>query len=153
VRSAESFADAFTAAFARLQVRIESACRGRPESERPARVTAAIRAALDFAAADPVAAQILTNEALAEGREGFARYDRMIAHFAADLRCGRELSPEGELLPELTEKMMIGGVASLIAQRLDAGRNAELPALAAEAIQFVLTPYLGTEEARRVAGA
>jgi hypothetical protein len=45
---------------------------------------------------------------------------------------------------------MAGGVAMLVAQRLDRGAASELPALAPEAIQFVLTPYLGAAEARRV---
>jgi hypothetical protein len=114
-------------------------------------VAAGIRAALAFATDDPVAAQRLTNDALAEGREGFLEYDRMIEEFGERLLPGRELRPEGDLLPELTEKMMIGGLATLIAQRLDFGRHVELPTLAPEAIQFVLTPYLGAEEARGVA--
>ncbi|HEY8810551.1 MAG TPA: hypothetical protein VIM28_11085, partial [Solirubrobacterales bacterium] len=101
--------------------------------------------------ADPVAAGVLTNEAIAAGRDGFARYDRMIEHFADALRPGREESPDGAQLPEITEKTMAGGVAMLVAQRLSIGRHAELVALAPEAIQFVLTPYLGAEEARRVA--
>ncbi|HXV06331.1 MAG TPA: hypothetical protein VFP23_10555 [Solirubrobacterales bacterium] len=93
----------------------------------------------------------MINEALAEGRAGYARYDRMIAHFGEQLLPGRLLRPDGEHLPEITERAMAGGLAMLVAQRLDLGRAAELPALAAEAIQFVLTPYLGTEEARWLA--
>ena len=77
----------------------------------------------------------------------------MIAHFGERLLPGRALRPEGERLPEIVEKAMTGGIAMLIAQRLDTGREAELPAATAEAIQFVLTPYLGTEEARRIAAA
>lgn len=46
---------------------------------------------------------------------------------------------------------MIGGVATLVAQRLDTGTEEELPALASEAVQFVLTPYLGTAWAAEVA--
>ena len=48
---------------------------------------------------------------------------------------------------------MASGVAMLVAQRLDQDRQAELPAIAPEAIQFVLTPYIGIGEARRVAAA
>ena len=88
---------------------------------------------------------------MAGGKAGFARYDRMIDHFAAALRPGRAERPEGEWLPEITEKTMVGGVAMLIAQRLTFDRHAELPALAPEAIQFVLTPYLGAPDARQVA--
>jgi hypothetical protein len=146
----DDFANAFEAAFARLQIRVETACAA--EAEWPAQVAAGVRAALAFAAAHPASAQLLANEALAAGKEGYARYDRMIAHFAARLLPGRALRPEGDLLPEITERAMTGGLAMLIAQRLDLGRAAELPALAPEAIQFVLTPYLGAERARRVGG-
>jgi hypothetical protein len=75
----------------------------------------------------------------------------MIDHFAAGLLPGRDERPEGEQLPQITEKTMVGGVAMLVAQRLSFDRQAELPELAAEAIQFVLTPYLGTTEAKRAA--
>ncbi len=147
----DDFANAFERAFARLQIRVETACVG--EADWPAQVSAAIRAALEFAAADPVAAQVLTNEAMAGGKAGFARYDRMIENFAAGLLPGRAERAEGEWLPEITEKAMVGGLAMLVAKRLDFGRHAELPPLAPEAIQFVLTPYLGAAEARRIATA
>jgi hypothetical protein len=153
VRHPEGFANSFAAAFARLQIRIEHACLGERPSDWPAQVAAAIEVTLAFAAADPAAAQVLTNEAMAEGKTGFARYDRMIDHFAARLRRGRAERAEGKWLPEITEKALVGGLAMLIAQRLDMGREAELPALAPEAIQFVLTPYLGTDRAREVAAS
>jgi hypothetical protein len=145
----DDFANAFEAAFARLQISIETACAA--ESEWPDQVAAGVRAALRFAAADPGSAKVLTNDALAAGKEGYARYERMVAHFGERLLPGRALRPEGERLPEIVEKAMTGGLAMLIAQRLDLGREAELPAASAEAVQFVLTPYLGTEEARRIA--
>jgi len=146
----DDFASAFESAFARLQIRVETACAG--EVEWPSQVAAAVRAAFDFAAANPPVAATLTSDVLANGRAGYARYDRMLAHFGAQLRPGRALRAEGEWLPEITEKAMVGGLVTLVAQRVDTGREAELPALAAEAIQFVLTPYLGVEEARRIAG-
>lgn len=111
----------------------------------PSGVAASIRAALAFAARAPVAA----NEALANGREGYARYDGMLDHFAERLLPGRALRPEGQHLPAIIEKALVGGIAVLVAQRLD--QAGELPVLAPEAIQFVLTPYLGVVEARRVA--
>lgn len=117
----------------------------------PAQVAAAIREALAFAAADPAAARALTSDAMAAGREGYARYDRMIEYFGDRLLPGRVLRAANVDLPEITEKAMIGGLAMLIAQRLDRGRENELPSLAGEAIQFVLTPYVGVEEARRAA--
>ena len=144
----DDFASAFESAFARLQIRVETACAG--ETDWPAQVAAALRAALAFAASDIDSANALTSEVLANGSAGYARYDRMLNHFGEQLLPGRALRPEGEWLPEITEKAMVGGIVTLVAQRLDMGRAAELPGLAAEAIQFVLTPYLGTEEARRI---
>lgn len=145
----DDFAFAFDSAFAALQVRIESACA--IESEWPRRVAAGIRAAFEWTAAEPVAAQLLTNDALAGGSAGFERYERMIGYVAELLAPGRERASHGERLPEITERAMASGVAMLVAQRLSLGREAELPAIAGEAIQFVLTPYLGGAEARRVA--
>ncbi len=141
----------FATAFARLQVRIESACVA--EASWPAQVAAGIRAALAFAEAEPDVARVLTTDALAGGREGFIRYDRMISHLGEWLLPGRDLSPDGRDLPEITEKAMVGGVAMLVAQRVDLGRHTELSELIPEAIQFALTPYLGTAEARRVASS
>lgn len=145
----DDFADAFETALARLQVQIETACAA--EGEWPEQVAAGIHASLAFAAADPGEARVLTTGAMAEGKPGYARYDRMITHFAERLVPGRTLCAEGGRLPEITERAMVGGIAMLVAQRVDLGRAAELPALAGEATQFVLTPYLGTEEARRLA--
>jgi hypothetical protein len=148
-RQPDDFASAFEAAFAELQVRIESACLG--EVEWPEKAAAGIRAALGWAAAEPAAAGVLTNEALASGSEGFVRYERMVAYVAGLLRPGRAEAEHGERLPEITERAMASGVATLVAQRLSAGRQEELPELAVEATQFVLTPYLGTGEARKIA--
>src|SRR5260221_12724087 len=124
---------AFEPALARLQIRIETACGS--EAEWRAKVSAGIRAALAFAAADPAAAQILTNEAMAEGKAGFARYDRMIEHFAAALQPGRAERPEGGWLPEITAQTLVGGVAVLMAQRLNFDRPARLPATPPQPIQ------------------
>jgi hypothetical protein len=130
-------------------VRIESACAGAREWSEG--VAAGIRAAFDWAAAEPAAAELLTNDALAAGAAGFERYERMVAYVAELLAPGRTRAAHGDRLPEITERAMASGVAMLVAQRLSLGQAAALPALAGEATQFVLTPFLGATEARRVA--
>ena len=132
-----------------MQVRIELACA--TADEWPEQVAAGIRAAFDWVAAEPIAAQLLTNDALAGGSIGFERYERMVDYVAGLLEPGRARATHGQRLPEITERAMASGVAMLVAQRLSLGKQAELPAIAGEAIQFVLTPYLGSSEARRVA--
>ncbi len=148
-RQPDDFAVAFDSAFAALQVRVESACAA--AGGWPAAVAAGIRSAFDWAAEEPRAAQLLTNDALAGGSAGFERYERMIAYVAELLAPGREQAEHGERLPEITERAMASGVAMLVAQRLSMAREAELPSLTPEAVQFVLTPYLGSGEARKVA--
>jgi len=145
----DDFADAFEAALARFQVRIEAACAAAPDWASGA--AAAIRAALEFAAEDPVAANTLTNEAMAAGLDGIARRERLLAYTGEGLARGRDLSPEAAELPGLTEHALAGGIAALIADRVARGRAAKLPAMAPEAIQFALTPYLGIAEAKRIA--
>ncbi|HUC06605.1 MAG TPA: hypothetical protein VMR96_00820 [Solirubrobacterales bacterium] len=132
-----------------MQVRIESVCAA--QSEWPEQVAGGIRVAFEWVAEEPAAAQLLTNDALAGGSVGFERYERMIAYIAELLEPGREQAAYGKRLPEITERAMASGVAMLVAQRLSLGQEAELPAIAGEAVQFVLTPYLGGSEARRVA--
>jgi hypothetical protein len=145
----DEFARAFEAAFARLQVVVEEAYVS--EVAWPDQVAAAIRAAFDFAATDPAMVDLLTNEALARGRDGLMRYQRLIDFSSRLLAPGRELSPDGARLPETLEHSLAGGITLLVAQRVDQGRARELPDLAPDAIQFALTPYLGPVEARAIA--
>ena len=145
----DEFSRAFEAAFARLQVRLEEACAR--SADWPAGIAAAIRAILEFAAADPSAANTLTNEAMAAGPDGIARRERLLAYAGERLERGRRMRPHARELPRVTEHALAGGVVALVGERVATGRAAELPALAPEAIQFVLTPYLGADEARRVA--
>lgn len=145
------FAGAFEGAFARLQVMLEMVCvNGDPWPER---VRVGVRRALAFAAKDPAAAGVLTNAALAQGGDGLERYERLMAYLADLLEPGRAETPYGADLPPTTERSIAGGIATIIANRVDRGRAEELPGLSAEMVQFILTPYIGTEEARRIAMA
>lgn len=119
--------------------------------EWPDQAAAAIRAGFEFAASDPGAADLLTNRALAHGSDGIARYQRFLAFAAGLLLPGRKHSPDGELLPEIVEQSVAGGLVMLVAQRVAQGRAGELPELVPDAIQFALTPYLGVDRARRAA--
>jgi hypothetical protein len=139
----------FEVAFTRLQAQVEAACAS--EAWWADQVAAGICAAFAYVASDPDGGRTLTNVAMARGSEGYADYNRMIAHFGEELVAGRALRPDGDHLPRITEKAMVGGVAMLVAQRLELGEQAELPLLVPEVIQFVLTPYLGIEEARSIA--
>jgi hypothetical protein len=148
-RSQDDFGSTFEASFARLQIRLEDACRG--SADWPSGMAAAIRAGFEFAASHPTATSALTVDALAAGPDGIARHRRLLAYVAERLAAGRDLRPEGAELPQLTEMAVAGGLLGLVAERLTRGGTAELPALAPQAVQFALTPYIGVEEAKRIA--
>jgi hypothetical protein len=150
-QQSDDFASAFESAFAHLQVLLETACGA--GGTWPERVSVAVRKALELADADPAAARVLTNAALAHGGDGIERYERLVAYLASLLKPGRAEGPHGADLPSTTERSLAGGVATIVANRVDRGRAAELPGLSAEVVQFILTPYMGTEEARRIATA
>jgi hypothetical protein len=147
----EDFAGAFESAFARLQVLLEMACVG--GGSWPERVKVAVRQGLEFSAAEPAAVKVLTTGALANGLDGLERYERLMSFLAGLLEAGRAESPHGADLPATTERSLAGGIATIVANRIDRRRPGELPGLIAEVVQFVLTPYFGTEEARRMATA
>jgi hypothetical protein len=143
------FVSAFEGAFGRLQVLLEMDCvNGDPWSQR---VPVGVRRALEFAAEDPAAAGVLTNAALAQGGDGLERHERLMAYLAGLFEPGRVESPHGADLPPTTERSLAGSVVTIVADRVECGRAGELPGLGAEIVQFILTPYIGTEEARRIA--
>jgi hypothetical protein len=144
----DDFPAAFESALAALQVELIEACG--QHGDWPAKIAAATKAGFGFAAANPVAARALTIEPLALGPEGIVHHERFIAYLTERLLAGREERPEGARLPDITERAMAGGVVTLVAQRVEHGKERELPEIAPQAIQFVLTPYLGAEKARRV---
>ena len=61
---------------------------------------------------------------------------------------GRDLHPAGAGLPASTEDSLLGGVVSQLTRSLLAGAK-PLAVLLPDLIEFVLTPYLGSGEARR----
>jgi hypothetical protein len=120
--SRDDFATAFEASFAPLPGRVEEACTG--PADWPLRMAAAIRVALEFVAENPGAANTLTNEAMAAGRDGVARRERLLAYAGEALAEGRERRSGAGELPRLTEHTLAGGIAARIGERLATGRPA-----------------------------
>lgn len=111
------------------------------------KVVAAIGAGIEFAVAYPEDTRLLTLDALAvdaeAARHGLVTVDRL----AQMLRSGRDRRRSPRELPEVTERALVGAVASTVSWRLLDG---ESPAdLEPQLIQLVLTPYLGPAAAAR----
>ncbi len=147
----DDFGAAFEASFARFQIRVEEACATR--SEWPWKIAAAIRAGFEFAVEDPDGARMLTRDALAAGPDGLARHQRLLAYIADGFASGRDEWPEGRELPELTERAVAWSIVMLVTERLERDRLAELPAIAPQAVEFALTPYVGAAAAKQIAAS
>jgi len=116
------FAAAYEDGVERLSLAIEAASQS--EDDWEARLSAGLRAGLDFLAADPPLAHLLLVEALAAARPARLEYERSLVRLAEALRPPAEL-PGGERVPEETPRLLAGGLASHLSGRVLAG-EAEL---------------------------
>jgi AcrR family transcriptional regulator len=150
----ESKDDCFIAAYdeaaARIRERVADSCGRDPGDPWPLRVRAAIDALLKLLAAEPALASIVLVEGLRAGRGVYDRYQEAIESFVG---CLREGAPGGAEVPEATDEAVVGGVASMLGRRVLAGEAEQLGQLFPEILQFVLSAYLGAEEARRIGSA
>jgi AcrR family transcriptional regulator len=110
------------------------------------RVAQGIEAALKGAARRPCEAWILVGEPFAAGpRWGYCQ-ELLIDRFGPMLVAGRPSS--GSPRPPCLETAILGGLVTIVSNRLRSDQAAALPALAPELVDFALTPYLGTGKAR-----
>lgn len=148
----ECFYAAYDAAVARIRAQVTTSCRESGESWPP-RVREALRALLTGLAADPPLAALSLVEGLRAGPGMYDRYQAALEGFVAWLRDGAPPAPGGEEVPRATDEAIVGGIAALLGRRVLAGETAAIVELHPQVAEFVLTPYLGTDEARRIISA
>lgn len=122
------------------------------QEEWPLRVRAALAALLAELAEWPDLARLITVEPFVAGPEIAKRHKAALEELVPYLSEGRELHT-GVPLPDTAERGILGAVNSMIGRQVMAGRGEDLAALLPDLTQFVLTPYLGAGEARRVASS
>lgn len=116
----------------------------------PVRIRLATERALALLAANPELSHLFAVDVLHAGSIARRRQQDRLATLAELLRAGR--SAPGELPAEL-EEMLLGGALSTIARYVDSGRVARLPEAAGELLEYLLLPYLGAAETRRIVRA
>jgi AcrR family transcriptional regulator len=121
------------------------------EDEWPLRIRASLAALLADFAEFPDVARLLTVEPFVAGPEIARRHKAALEELVSFLRGGRDLRQADEPLPDTAERGILGAVNSMVGRQVTAGRGEDLEALLPDLTQFVLTPYLGAAEARRVA--
>jgi AcrR family transcriptional regulator len=153
----ESKDDCFIAAYETAVVRIRDclleACDSVATEAWELRVSASLAALLKLFASEPAVASIVLVEGLRAGRGVYDRYQGAVESFVGYLREGAPRTPGGGEVPEATDEAVVGGVASMLGRRMLAGEASELRQLFPEILEFVLSAYLGAEEARRIVSA
>jgi AcrR family transcriptional regulator len=147
----ECFVAAYDTVMAELSERIETAYSS--ESEWPQAIRAGIEAMLTFLASEPNLARLCMVESLVAGPVVVDRYDAAIQSLVPYLQAGRD-GRSDEVLSRLsptTEEALVGGMVSLISRRIIAGQATELVTLLPDLTEFALTPYIGSDDATKVA--
>jgi AcrR family transcriptional regulator len=117
----------------------------------PARVDAGLGAFLHYVAGEPALAHTCIVEALSAGQAATERYEDSIQAFVPLFRMGRKVAPKGRDLPETLEETIVGGIFWIVYQRIVMGQVEEIEQLLPELVEFALTPYVGTDAAKRKA--
>ncbi len=114
-------------------------------------VHAALGGLLDYLARSPFTRACFVDE-LHAGVAALERRDRALDRFADFLEPGYSQSPQGsEALSGVVSEAVSGGVYELIRRRVAEGRIASLPAALPEVTVLALAPFVGPEEAERLA--
>lgn len=119
--------------------------------EWPQQAIGAARAVLSFFAAEPDLARLCLVESQAAGPAVSARFHEAVHEATPYLEQGRALRRGERELPPTTEESTIGALAMLASRKVAAGEAGSLGDLLPEFAEFILSPYMGAEEASRLA--
>jgi AcrR family transcriptional regulator len=143
--------DCFLAAYAMIDAHARASMQAAadPADPWPEQIRASLGALLDVLSRDLAVARFYLTEPLAAGGEISARYRDAMQLLAETLR--PQAGPADRDV-EVRDQALMGGIATLIARRLNAGEPQRLPELLPDLTELALAPYLGRDEARQAAG-
>ncbi len=123
------------------------------ESDWPRQVVAALRASLDFFAAEPDLARLCLLESISATPTIAIRFRKAVLVCVPALARGRsELTDPCALLPD-AESAIVGGAVSLATRSIVCGEAERLTDLLPDLVDFTLGPYLGPERAAALAAS
>lgn len=149
----DCFFAAYESAIAQIREQVVEACAAHDAEDWPPRVRDGLASLLTLLAADPALAGIALVEGLRAGRGIYDRYQAAVESFVPYLSDGAPRPPDGGEIPAAIGEAVVGGIASLLGRRVLAGQAEQLDTLLPDVLEFALTPYLGTAEARRIISA
>ncbi len=145
----ECFLAAYERFLDRMVEHVEEACQA--AADWPHRIKCTIKSAFEFAAELEEVARLFAVDSQGAGPGATALTFDAVDAAALRLKHGRLLYPESDYMPDTTERTLVGGVVLIASEQLLAEEAHRLPDLATETVEMILTPYLGSREARRVA--
>lgn len=147
--------ECFLAAFDAVRDHLEElvAAAAAEEADWPDQVTAALRAALEFLSADPDLARLCLVEPVSATPKTAIRFREAVLACVPGLERGRAELSDGSSLPPSIEDSLLGGAVSLVTRSVLLGETEKLPALLPDLVDFVLSPYVGPERAKKMAAA
>lgn len=141
---------AYDAFMARLMAETVSAMSD--EEEWPEQIRSAVGAGLAFINETASRCRFFAVDALVAGPLTLERHIASMTEVVTVIRDGREAAPDAEGLPDLLEPVLVGGMASIVTGALLAEDHEWLASVESQLVELLLMPYLGREEARRIAG-
>jgi AcrR family transcriptional regulator len=145
----ECFLAAFEVVVAHLRELVAEAVE--PLPDWPSQAIAGTRAVLAFLATEPDLARLCLVESRVAGPALAARFGEAVAELVPPLERGRAERQGDRPLPASTEDSVLGSLVSLVFRKVAAGEATQLEDLVPQCAEFVLAPYLGPEEASRLA--
>jgi AcrR family transcriptional regulator len=145
----ECFLAVFDAVVAHIRELIGAAVGAAPDW--PQRAIAAAREVLAFLAAEPELARLVLVESQSAGPVVAARFRAEVQELVPPLELGRRERSDDRELPPTTEDSTIGALVSLAGRKVAAGEAERLGELLPDFTEFILSPYLGPDEAARLA--
>ena len=147
----ECFLAAFDAVLDHLEQVLTDAAAEEPDW--PHQVIAALRAALDFFAAEPALARLCLIEPVSATPAIAIRFREAVLACVPALARGRAALDDSSSLPQRTDDSLIGGVVTLATRAVLAGRTERLPELLPDLVEFTLGAYVGAVRAAELADA
>jgi AcrR family transcriptional regulator len=147
----DCFSAAYEVSFSYIRDEMLAAAAG--QEEWPRRVRAGLAGLLSMFAEHPELATFFLIAPTNAGDEMADRHHLAMRELVSGLIEGAPKAPSGSgKASEIREQALAGGISRLIVRKVTVGEAEELPELLPALVELVLRPFLGGEEAVRVAG-
>jgi AcrR family transcriptional regulator len=149
----DSKEDCFFAAYDEIggYLRQASATAVEPDSPWEGQARAKLGSMLETFAANPDLARFYLLAPPQAGETLAVRYRQALSDALADFKAELPPPPATQPVSAAAEQALVGGIAALIARKVEAGEGAALPELLPDLVELALAPYLGRERALRFA--